>query len=70
MKMLSFLPLLIWALGLLYLHYVSIKWEATKFDWTKEEYKKHTDEQGAAFAKLWWIGVVFFLIFGLLTLPT
>ena len=67
MVVLNFAPLLIWALGLLWLNYISKKWTATYFKWDYEKLEKYTKENGEAFATLWWIGVLFFLFVGLIS---
>lgn len=67
MAILNFAPLLIWALGLLWLNNISTKWMAMHFNWTEEKLKEYNDKHGEAFAGIWWIGVIAFLIIGLIS---
>ncbi len=64
MEILNFVPLLVWALGFLWLNEWSEKWRAEKFNLTYEQYQKRSKENGGAMGTVWLIGCLILLLVG------
>ena len=65
MEILNYLPLLIWALGFLWLNEWAEKWKAERFGYSYEEHRRRGKEYGSSVGKVWLIGCIVFLIIGM-----
>lgn len=66
MAVLNFAPLLIWALGIIWLIEWREKWMAQHFNLNYEDYQKRVEKNSEGIAKLWLWGCFIFLWLGLL----
>ena len=67
-KILNFVPLLIWTLGFFWLAEYSDAWRIKSGKWSKADIDKKNEDEKKAFAMLWWIGTIFWFIVGTICL--